>query len=185
MAKAGLKFSERHPILLPGNHTVVKLLITSEHLRLLHAGPTLVAGSLSRNYCILGRRRVIRTVLRSCVKCRRVHSRPTPQVRGQLPSDRLNPGTTFHHVGIDYAGPIWMKSGRIRKPTISKTYVAVFVCLLVKAVHLEAVMELTTAAFIATLRRFITRRGTPTTIWSDNGTNFVGATSEIDKMTGI
>ena len=133
MAKAELKFSERHPILLPGNHAVVKLLIASEHLRLLHVGPTLVAGSLSRNYYILGGRQVIRTVVRSCVKCRRVHSRPIPQIRGQLPSDRLNPGTTFHYVGIAYAGPIWTKSGRIRKPTISKTYVPVFVCLSVKS----------------------------------------------------
>ena len=125
---------------------------------------------------------MIRSVVRSCVKCKRVHSRPTPQIHGQLPSDRLNQGTIFNCVGVDYAGPIWTKSGHLRKPTINKTYVAVFVCLSVKAIHLEAVTELTTAAFIATLRRFIARRGTPATIWSDNGTNFIGAASEIDKM---
>ena len=170
-----LTFSKRHPILLPGNHAVVKLLIASEHLWLLHAGPTLVAGSLSQNYCILGGRW-------SCVKCRRVHSRLTPQIRGQLPSDRLNPGTIFHCVGVDYAGPIWTKSGHIWKPTMNKTYVAVFVFLSVKAVHLEAVTELTIAAFVATLRRFITRWATRATIWSDNGTNLFGASSEIGKM---
>ena len=50
MAKTGLKLSECHPILLSGNHTVVKFLITLEHLHLLHTGPTLVADSLSHNY---------------------------------------------------------------------------------------------------------------------------------------
>ena len=56
-----------------------------------------------------------------------------------------------------------------------KAYVCVFVSLSVKAVHLELVSDLTSEAFIATLRRFISRRGKPSLIWSDNGTNFVNA----------
>ena len=60
LTKANLKFSKRHPIFLAADHTNVKLLITWELLCLLHVGPTLVRGSLSRNYCILGGRRVIR-----------------------------------------------------------------------------------------------------------------------------
>ena len=39
-----------------------------------------------------------------------------------------------------------------------------------------------TSAFIVTLRRFIAQRGMPATIWSDNGTNFVGAAKEIKKL---
>ena len=64
----------------------------------------------------------------------------------------------------------------------TKAYVAVFVCFSVKAVHLEAVSKLTTSAFIATLRRFIARRGTPTIICRDHGTNFCGATKEIQEL---
>ena len=70
----------------------------------------------------------------------------------------------------------------MRKPIFTKGYVAVFVSLSVKAVHLEAVTDLTTSTFIATLRRFITRRGIPSTMWSDNGTNFVGAAKELNKL---
>ena len=51
-----------------------------------------------------------------------------------------------------------------------------------KAVHLEVVSDLTTAAFLATLRRFIARRGKPSVIWSDHGTNFVGAAREIKEL---
>ena len=101
---------------------------------------------------------------------------------GQLPRARLNPGDVFRDTGVDYAGPLYIKSGPIRRPIFTKCYVAVFVSLSVKAVHLEPVTELTTSAFIATLRRFVARRGLPSTIWSDNGTNFVGAANEIKRL---
>ena len=83
---------------------------------------------------------------------------------------------------MDYAGPVKVKYGMVRKPTIVKAYICVFVSLSVKAVHLEAVTDLTSEAFIAALRRFIARRGYPTLIWSDNGTNFVGANREIKEF---
>ena len=57
-----------------------------------------------------------------------------------------------------------------------------FACLFVKAVHLELVSDLTTEAFIAALRRFISRRGYPSLIWSDHGTNFVGANRELKEL---
>ena len=68
----------------------------------------------------------------------------------------------FNRVGIDYAGLVYIKHGFIHKPTVIKAYVCVFVSLSVKAVHLELVSDLSTDAFIATLRRFIARRGKPT-----------------------
>ena len=42
--------------------------------------------------------------------------------------------------------------------------------------------DLTTDAFIATLRRFIARRGKPSLIVSDHGTNFVGALQELKTL---
>ena len=57
---------------------------------------------------------------------------------------------------------------------IIKAYICVFVSLSVKAVHIEAVSDLTTEAFLACLRRFVARRGKPNLIWSDHSTNFVG-----------
>jgi len=66
--------------------------------------------------------------------------------------------------------------------TIVKSYICVFVSLTVKAVHLELVSDLTTDAFIACLRRFISRRGIPSLIWSDHGTNFIGAARELKDL---
>ena len=122
---------------------------------------------------------MIRTITRQCVTCRKVAARPIPQIHGQLPTDRVKPGQVFDCVGVDYPGPILVKYGPIRKPCYTKGYIAVFVCLATKAVHLELVSDLTTSAFISTLRRFIGRRGIPSTLWSDHGTNFVGAEKAI------
>ena len=98
---------------------------------------------------------------------------------GHLPIERITPGSVFD---LDYAGPVYIKYGHVHKPTVVKAYVCAFVSLSVKAVHLELVSDLTSEAFIATLRRFISRRGKPSLIWSDNGTNFVGAARDLKEL---
>ncbi len=89
----------------------------------------------------------------------------------------------FQNVGIDYAGPELLKLGYVHKPTVVKAYICVFVAMSVKAVHLEVVSDLTSAAFVACLRRFIARRGKPSVMWSDHGSNFVGASRELTELT--
>ena len=101
---------------------------------------------------------------------------------GQLPIERVTPDLVFERVGVDYAGPVYVKHGHVRKPTLVKAYICVFVSLSVKAVHIELVSDLTTEAFIATLRRFIARRGKPSLVWSDHGSNFVGAQKELREL---
>ena len=99
---------------------------------------------------------------------------------GQLPMERVTPDLVFERVGVDYAGPVYVKHGHVRKPTVVKSYICVFVSLSVKAVHLELVSDLTTEAFIATLRQFIA--GKPSLMWSDHGSNFVGAQKELREL---
>ena len=142
----------------------------------------MVVASLSRHFCIIRGQRTIQSILHNCVICRCIASKPHPQIMGQLPPDRLNPGPIFDRVGVDYSRPITIKSGSIRKPTITKSYVADFVCFSVKTVHLEMASSLTTVAFTATLCHFIDRRGKPSMIWSDHETNFVGAAKELKQL---
>ena len=144
-----------HPLIIPSKHILTKIIIRSEHLRLLHASPTLVAASLIRRFHIPGAQRIIHSITRECVVGCRTASKPGSQLHGWLPPDRLNPGPAFHQVGFDYEGPIMVKCRSPRKPFITKAYICVFVLFTVKAVHLEPVSELTTATFIATLQRFM------------------------------
>ncbi|GFT72432.1 integrase catalytic domain-containing protein [Trichonephila clavipes] len=69
-----------------------------------------------------------------------------------------------------------------RKGTYQKIYVAIFVCLSSKAVHLEIVSYLTTDAFLAILKRFVARREKCATISSDNAKNFAGANRELKRL---
>jgi transposase InsO family protein len=72
--------------------------------------------------------------------------------------------------------------GTTRSKTITKGYIVIFVCFVTKAVHIEVVTSLTTEAFLDALRRFITRREKPKTIYSDNGTNFQGASNQLHEL---
>ncbi len=74
---------------------------------------------------------------------------------------------------------------RTLHPILDSSGICVFVALSLKAVHLELVSDLTSDAFIACLRRFISRRGKPSCIWSDHGSNFVGADRELSEMVGF
>ena len=151
-----LPYTKCHPLVLPGQHQLTKLIIRNEHtcIRLLHTGPVLVMALHSQRFRIIGARKAVRTITRNCVACWRIAGKPHPQLLGQLPRERLDPGLVFDQVGMDYAGPILTKSGSKRRLIITKGYICVLVSFFVKAVHIEPVTELSTAAFIAALQRF-------------------------------
>ena len=182
ITNASLSLLQRHPMIIHGRHPLTKLIIRTEHERLLHAGPTLLIFVISRHYHVVGLRRVVCTVTRQCITCKRRAARPGSQLMGQLPAERVAPGFIFDQVGVDYAGPFYIKYGYVRKPTVVKAYMCVFVSLSVKAVHLELVSDFTSEAFIACLRRFTARWGNPTLVWSDHGTNFIGANRELGEF---
>lgn len=101
---------------------------------------------------------------------------------GDLPRSRVTPARPFLHTGIDYAGPFSVKVYNLRSMRFVKVYFCTFICLVTKAVHLEVVTDLTTEAFIATLSRFVSRRGLCSDLYSDCGTNFVGADAALRKI---
>lgn len=94
---------------------------------------------------------------------------------GQLPKERVTVSQPFSKVGIDFAGPFKCKCVNHRVVKFYNVYVAIFVCFSTHAVHLEIICDLTSKVFINLLRRFIARRGIPTDIFSNNGTNFLSA----------
>ncbi|XP_041451639.1 uncharacterized protein LOC121405107 [Drosophila obscura] len=103
---------------------------------------------------------------------------------GDLPAVRVRPQRAFESIGVDYAGPFNISPSKGRGRTAIKGYIAVFICLVTKAIHLEPVGDLTSTAFMGALQRFIGRRGKCTHIYSDCGTNFVGANRKLqaDKL---
>lgn len=94
----------------------------------------------------------------------------------------MTPARPFTKTGVDYAGPIHIRTSKGRGHKSYKAFIAVFICLCTKAVHLEAVSDYSTEAFLAALRRFTARRGLCTDLFSDCGTNFVGADRQLQAL---
>ncbi|XP_011502773.1 PREDICTED: uncharacterized protein LOC105366139 [Ceratosolen solmsi marchali] len=101
---------------------------------------------------------------------------------GQLPVTRVTPSPPFYHTGVDYAGPLTIKTWKGRGAKTHKAWICVFLCFATSAVHLEVVSDYTTDGFIAAYRRFSARRGIPHTLHSDCGTTFLGADKVIKKL---
>ncbi|XP_062558150.1 uncharacterized protein LOC134223028 [Armigeres subalbatus] len=171
----------KHPILLPGTHRLSKLLLSSYHLKLLHAAPQLLVNTVRLNYWLLSGRSVARQIVHKCITCVRARPKLIEQFMSELPAARVTAARPFSRVGIDFWGPIQLQP-RHRRDVPIKAYIAVFVCFSTKAVHIELVSNLTTAKFLQAFRRFVARRGLCSEVFTDNGKNFVGAANELKKL---
>lgn len=165
----------RFPILLPSKHPLVEKLILEKHIELKHAGTQILMTNLREYYWIIKSRKTIRQVIRSCVKCKRFSARPLETVSIPLPEDRVRDAAIFEVCGVDLCGPLFLKKA-------NKCWVVLFTCAIYRAIHLELVTSLSSDSFILAVRRFIARRGRPITIYSDNGTNFVGTNNELKAI---
>ncbi|OXA50438.1 uncharacterized protein LOC110854180 [Folsomia candida] len=163
------------PLLLPYSHQVVDMLIMHVHQSRNHCGIQYLMSILRDRFWILKSRQAVKKVVSSCVKCKRFSSKKVTTQEAPLPLDRVRDAAVFEIVGIDLGGPLYLKGGQ-------KAWFVVFTCAVYRAVHLELVTSLSTEAFLQSLRRFVSRRGRPSVIFSDNGTNFEGANNAFAKL---
>lgn len=176
---ANIDFSQKHPIILPAGHHFTRLLIEYEHKRLCHTGPQNLLSNLRLQYWPMGGRREVKKILRTCLRCFRFRASGSKQIMADLPPSRVTMSRPYQNVGVDMAGPFLTKQSRIRKSLQTKSYVALFICLATKAVHLELVSDMSADKFLFALKRFVSRRGFPSLIISDNGTNFHGTKNQL------
>ena len=127
---------------------------------------------------VISIRQLFWEIIRGCTTCFRFNSKPRHALMGDLPKERVTPSEPFTHTGLDFAGPLSSKGEK----GIKKVYLAIFVCFSTKAMHIEVVSSLTTFDCIAAILRFVSRRGVPDRMYSDNGTNFTGARSELNRL---
>ncbi|XP_065093224.1 uncharacterized protein LOC135713935 [Ochlerotatus camptorhynchus] len=168
-------------MILPANHLFTEMVVTYYHQKLLHAGPQLMIASLREQFWPLRVRNLARKVVQSCLKCYRCKPTVQEQLMGDLPSERVTPTYPFLKTGVDLCGPLFYRHIGRKTPPV-KCYVAIFVCLVTKAVHIELVANLTTDAFISAMKRFIARRSKPAIIECDNAKNFQGASRALAEL---
>ena len=161
-----LSFEEKHPIILAKGHTA--LLITRFYHKLLkHAGISSLVAAVRRQYWIVGLRVIAKRVKKQCFACQRQDTLPCEQCRAPLPKDRVTQAPPFNITGIDHFGPLYCTDFSKKK-----FYVLLFTCAVVRAVHLELVDSLNAFDALLAMRRFMSRRGLPAIIYSDNAKTF-------------
>ncbi|KAL1448249.1 hypothetical protein WDU94_001887 [Cyamophila willieti] len=168
------------PIVLPNtDHPVVRRLVEYVHNSNSHAGTQILMSILRQQYWILGGRRAIRSVVKSCVKCKRFTAKrlevhPTP-----LPQNRVRDAKLFEVLGVDLAGPLFIRGD---EGCVKKVWVVLFTCAIYRAIRLEVVSSLSTDSFMQALRRFCSKNGRPKVCYSDQGTNLAGFESACQKL---
>ncbi|XP_073942489.1 uncharacterized protein [Choristoneura fumiferana] len=162
--------------ILHAKEEFTRLLIAYYHAKFNHGNHKTVMNELTQRYHIVGLRGTLRYICENCQWCKTHKGKPLKLPYGDLPPERLMSNQPpFTATACDLFGPITITIGRRHE----KRWGALFTCLTTRAVHMELVASLSAASLILALRRMMARRGTPTVIYSDNGTNFVGAEREI------
>lgn len=178
LSQSNLSDSMKFPIVLPSKSRLTRLLFEYEHKSLLHIRPQGLLAHIQSTFWPIRGRIIAKTVVHSCVIC--FKTKPTLQtpLMAPPPRARVTMECPFAPTGVDFCGLIHIRSG-IRKVQSIKSYIAVFVCFVTRAIHLELVSDLTTNAMTADIFRFVARRGQCSRIYSDNDTNFVGSQNEL------
>ncbi|XP_058458365.1 uncharacterized protein LOC131434987 [Malaya genurostris] len=180
---AAIPYEQKHQVLLPEKHPYTICLIRHLHRSNLHVGQRGLLALVRQQYWPLRVKNTIRKLIHSCIPCFRMKPSKSTQLMGNLPDYRVQPSPVFHHTGVDFAGPFQIRSNlKLRNAAVTKGYVCVFVCMATRALHLEAVSDLTSEAFMGALQRFVSRRGLVRRLYSDNATNFEGAFNEMRRL---
>ena len=167
---------EKHPVSIPGKHHIAKLIVLQFHEEVQHQGRLFTEGAIRKGgFRITGGKRLVSSVIFSCVKCRRLRGKLEGQKMADLPSDCLEEAPPFTYVGLDVFGPWSITTRRTRGGQAnSKRWAVLFTCLCIRAIHIEVIEELSSSAFINALCIFVAIRGKVKQFRSDRGTNFVG-----------
>ena len=175
MSQGNFRESKKFPFSLEKDSQLAFSILQHFHEATLHGGGQLTLNSSREEFWISNGRNLARKVIKQCVTCSRFENKAPNQLMADLPAERITASKPFQTCGLDLAGPIFTKSNQ-------KTYIAFFVCFVIKAVHIELVEDLTKEACISAIMRFISRRGLPKKIVSDNGRNFIGARNDMIKV---
>ena len=127
---SALSSTSKTPVLLPSNHYFTELLIKERHKMVHHDGIRETLSAVRETHWIPRGREAVKRVIRSCVICRRFEGKPyTPPLMPDLPPERVREGPPFATTGVDFAGPLYVKSHVTTESNDKvKAYICLFTC---------------------------------------------------------
>ena len=177
---ADLPAEAKELIILPKDHHLTFLEIQRCHKRVHHCAVKSTLAELRTKFWVPKGRQAVKKILSRCVICKKLEGTAfTQPATASLPEFRVNLAPPFSRVGVDFAGPMFLKG---RGKQLRKIYVCLFSCCVTRALHLDLVEDHSTPTFLRCLRKFTVRRGTPTLIVSDSAKTFKGAEKEMRTL---
>ena len=171
----------KYPIILPGEHPVVGLLVMYHHKRLLDQGYRVLLVNLMNIGIIIGGGKILlKSISAKCLFCRIRRRKLLQQQMGNLPNFRVQVrNAPFASVAIDLFGYLNL---RLSRNVVINGSVMIVACTTTRCIHLEVCSTLDTNSFLQAWRRFTTsRRVHPNHVFSDGGGTFKGAHQPISE----
>lgn len=153
------------------------------HERVLDKGLKETLAEVRSKFWIVKGGQKVKSVLSKWSVCKRLQGThyPVPE-SPDLPSFRVREDYAFSCVGVDFAGPLYARSWNNGAREMTKTYVVLFTCATSRAVHLELVLSLDAETFTLCLKRFVSRRGLPQLMVSDNAKTLKSAKKTLQRL---
>ena len=178
-----LPLSSNNLVLLPSQHPFVNLLICKTQELAKHSGVNHTLTILRERFWVLKGRQVTRSMVRSCVTCRRIESLSYASVSSPyLPVKRVSKYPPFSHTGVYFTGLLYINDSKEQTDQQEKVYACLFTCAAMRAVHLELTRDIGVETFVLALCRFASHRGLPATMISDNAKTFKSSSKWITKI---
>ena len=114
---------------------------------------------------------MVKKLLKNCVICKIVQGKAALFPETPILPEFKVCNHSFENVDVDYTVPLFFKEKVSNCIRMSKYYVLLFKCATTRAVYLKLTPDVGVHSIILTVRRFISRNGTPKLFISDNFTS--------------
>ena len=172
-----MRYNKHELVLLPYEHRFSRLYGEHVHQRG-HLGVLSTTSKIRSRFWIIKLLRLVKCIKNNCIICRKVEKKLSEQIMGKLPIERLKPAPAWDSTALDFFGPFKIKD-EVKKRTLGKAYGLMFNCPATPAVHVDISPDYSTEKFLMVRRRFVSIRGYPSKLYSDNGAQLVSANEEL------
>ena len=171
---APIPYEAKYPLLLTTDAYLTTLVVLDSHNMVAHNRTRQTLNHIRQTFWIPKGRSFVRKVIKPCWLCKyfegKAYRYPNPP---SLPKSRLNNDRAFNVIGIDYAGPLFVKNIYGESKEMFKTWIALVTCASSRALYLDLVVNSSGKQCVEVIKRLIARYGAPHEIISDNGKAFI------------
>ncbi|XP_022906733.1 uncharacterized protein [Onthophagus taurus] len=109
LKNANISYNFKHPILLPKNYALTKLIVWHEHNRHFHAGTSATLAAIRQSLWPISGRNTVRSLLKNCIVCYKYSPKHVQGKMGDLPEPRMAITLPFQYTSLDFAGRFEIK----------------------------------------------------------------------------